>query len=298
MLFDEIGAGTDPAEGAALAKSILATLKEKGAYILASTHYGELKAFAYNTPGFRNASLEFDVKSLRPTYKVLMGSPGASHALRIAERYGLPKEVIERAYEGLLWKQQISKMMEELELAQRRARVAQSEADKRSAEIRKVEERAAAKLLEAEEIRTNVHAKAAETIEAALREIRTEAAAIFEELRNNSAGGANAQAREKLKELQSFGQSVAGEFQAKQAKTTKQPESIKRGMQVKVEGYPQAGTVLEDPQNGTVMVQLGALRLCADLGQVSKTQRRLNRSLNLSQTLVWSVRKTPPQKFT
>jgi DNA mismatch repair protein MutS2 len=280
VLFDEIGAGTDPAEGAALAKSILLTLKERGAFTLASTHYGELKAFAYNTPGFRNASMEFDVKSLRPTYKVLMGSPGASHALRIAERYGLPKDVIELAYAGLSEEeQQISKMMEELELAQRRARNAQSEADKRIAEIKKAEERAQQKLEEAEEIRKNVHARAAETIETALREIRAEAAEIFEDLKTSPHTNANATAREKLKGLQSFGKSVAEEFEQKAPTLIPNEAKLTRGMRVKVHGYPQPGTILEDPKNNQVVVQLGALRLTADIRKVSPTEEKLKQTV-------------------
>ncbi|HEY3783193.1 MAG TPA: endonuclease MutS2 [Fimbriimonadaceae bacterium] len=280
VLFDEIGAGTDPAEGAALAKSILLTLKERGAFIVASTHYGELKAFAYSTPGYRNASLEFDVKSLRPTYRVLMGSPGASHALRIAERYGLPKEVIERAYAGLsVEAQQVSKMMEELELAQRRARNAQSEADKRVAEIKKAEQRAQQKLEEAEDIRKNVHAKAAETIETALREIRAEAAEIFEDLKTSPNADANAQAREKLKGLQSFGQSVAKEFEEKAPKQKPNEATLSKGMRVKVEGYPQPGNILEEPKNGNVVVQLGPLRVTVSTSKVSPTEEKFQQTV-------------------
>lgn len=106
VLFDELGAGTDPAEGAALAKAILEEFQAAGALMIASSHYGELKAFAYNTPGFHNAAMEFDAKSLRPTYRLLLGAPGASHALKIAERYGMPKLLVEKAREGLSSEQQ------------------------------------------------------------------------------------------------------------------------------------------------------------------------------------------------
>ncbi len=92
VLLDEVGAGTDPAEGAALAIALLNRFVESGAKVMASTHYGELKVFATNSPRFMNASMEFDVKSLRPTYRLMMGTPGASHALRIAERYGCQRK--------------------------------------------------------------------------------------------------------------------------------------------------------------------------------------------------------------
>jgi DNA mismatch repair protein MutS2 len=275
VLCDEIGAGTDPAEGAALAKAILLTLKEKGAYCIASTHYGELKAFAYNTPGFENASMEFDVKSLRPTYRVLMGAPGASHALRIAERYGLPKEVVSLAYGGLsAEEQQVTKMMEQLELSQRHARIAQGEADRRIAEARKAEERANKKLQEADEIRMTVHQKAAETIEAAVREIRSEASSIFADLKASGVGGGEFKARERLRDLEKGAQKSASEFQQKRTQSGAPAQGLERGMAVRVQGYAAQGVVLEPPNGNHVRVQIGALKINAALSAVSRAEQR------------------------
>src|SRR5437764_1963143 len=97
ILLDELGAGTDPQEGAAIARALLDFLRERGAYVVATTHYPELKSYAEATPRVQNASVEFDVQTLSPTFRLMIGTPGRSNALLIAERLGMPRDVLETA---------------------------------------------------------------------------------------------------------------------------------------------------------------------------------------------------------
>jgi DNA mismatch repair protein MutS2 len=175
VLLDELGAGTDPEEGSALARAILTTLVERRATTLVATHYPELKVFAHNTTGVRNASVEFDLASLRPTYHLSIGLPGRSNALAIAERLGLPREVVERARgmvdpqalraEGLL--DEIHRQREEARQARREAEAARLQAETQRAELRR--------RLEAIEVERS------EILEGARHEAADEAQAVLDE---------------------------------------------------------------------------------------------------------------------
>lgn len=269
VLFDEIGAGTDPAEGAALAKAILLHLVDQGAVVLASTHYGELKAFAYETEGFQNAAMEFDAKTFRPTYRLIMGAPGASHALKIAERYGIPTPIVDQANASLSdAHQDVGRMFEKLESAQKQARVAQGEADRRLNELREKEKVANRKLAEADEIRRSVHAKANAEIESVLREVRLQAQDVFDELKKHVDEKALHAAREKLKEIQRKGEDRAKPFQTSEVRKAEDGK-IEKGSSVRVDGYSQDAVVMEEPKGGKALVQVGVLKMTVPLGKLT-----------------------------
>lgn len=295
VLLDEVGAGTDPAEGAALARAILSEMQRKGATILASTHYGELKAFAFSAEGFTNAAMEFDTKSLRPTYRLILGAPGASQALRIAERYGIPPTVVEDAREGLGQQAlDLAAMLEKLEQAQKLARIAQGEADRRLNELKKQQAEADKRLKEAKEIRENVHGKAQEAIDLALREIRLEAAAIFDELKKAPDQRSREEVRKKLKDLQEVGADFGREF-APRAK--KAANKLEKGMLVRVMGYSQTGTIVAEPKDDNVQIQMGILKMTVPVATVeiagapvTPTQKsKPNRGLQKAQTATTEI---------
>jgi len=271
ILFDELGAGTDPAEGSALAKAVLTRLQAGGARILASTHYGELKVFATNTARVSNASMEFDLKSLRPTYRLLSGTPGASHALRIAERCGLPADVVELARQDAgLEQQDVARMLERLETLQKQASRAQSEADRLAARVRQVEKEAETRLAEAETARRDARRRAADTLEEALRQIRMESAEIFDQLKKDRSDAGMERARKRLKELQDVGGQFTQDFRGRDPRRAEAEVPLAKGDAVRLRQHGQSGVILEPPRNGQAVVQMGPLRMTVKLSELQR----------------------------
>ncbi len=179
VLLDELGAGTDPAEGSALARALLETFRQRGAITLVATHYPELKAYAQLTPGVRNACVEFDPETLRPTYRLTIGIPGRSNALAIARRLGLDEEIVRRA-EALLSPQerQTEHLLADLHRLRLEAARARDEACAARAEAQRLAEELRRRLARIDEERAAILEEARREAQEELERLREEARAL------------------------------------------------------------------------------------------------------------------------
>lgn len=265
VLFDELGAGTDPTEGAALATSILNHLHSRGIRTMATTHYSELKVYALSTPGVENASCEFDVETLRPTYRLLIGIPGKSNAFAIASRLGIPDYIIEDAkthlteqdesFEDILTNLETSRKT----LDKERETIA---AYKREIERLKMETSQKQEKLEAQ--RDRILREANEKAHAILEDAKETA---DETMRNfHKFGKANISATEMEKERERLRKKMAktrSGMTPEPAKPKKQykPSDFKLGESVKVLSMNLTGSVVSLPDaKGNLDVQMGILR--------------------------------------
>lgn len=194
VLLDELGAGTDPEEGSALAMALLENLRDRGITTLATTHYSDLKLYAHNTPGVRNASMEFDVESLSPTYELSIGLPGRSQALTIARRLGLNPVIVEKA-ESIVRPDtlQADALLEDIKRARIEALTTAERARERERQAKLVETDLRYQLAKIEEARRTVIAETRETMQRELDEARKEIEQLRRQARSGFSGGSGGQ---------------------------------------------------------------------------------------------------------
>ncbi len=275
-LFDELGAGTDPVEGAALAVSILEYLRLSGATVAATTHYSELKLFALSTPGVCNASCEFDVKTLRPTYRLLIGVPGKSNAFAISQRLGLDANIIERAKslmseDNVHFEDLISGLHES-------KRVADAEAKKAASmrrEADEIREKISVQKQTLEDKRQKILDEARREAKRIIMEAKEESADVIKELnkirKNINAAGVDKsieQARARLRNKEGkLDESFSDVLKPKTQK--KAPKTVKVGDKVEVVTLGQICDVIKAPDtDGNVQLQAGIMKLSAKLADL------------------------------
>ncbi|RAL26787.1 endonuclease MutS2 [Thermoflavimicrobium daqui] len=273
VLFDELGAGTDPTEGAALAMAILKHVIEQDCSIVATTHYSELKLFAHNHPKAINASVEFDVQTLRPTYRLLIGVPGRSNAFAISKRLGLPESIIHLAKSELSQDEsRLEEMITALTVEKRTSEVERSKVESLRAEAEKLVSELRLKLEQWEEEKSRLKEQARREAQAIVSKAEHEAEDVMKQLRQWAK-----QRPQELKEHQLFEakkrlkEAVPDtELPQKVVSVSDNENVLELGDEVFVPRFNQKGTIVEKIGDNEYQVQIGMLKMKLSRNQLEK----------------------------
>ncbi|MCB2358790.1 endonuclease MutS2 [Clostridium estertheticum] len=266
-LFDELGAGTDPTEGAALAVSILENLRARGTKVVATTHYSELKGYALRTSGVENASVEFNVDTLSPTYRLIIGVPGKSNAFEISKRLGLPDYIIKSARENisketLEFEELVQSLQEKSIKVERDAR--ESEALK--LEASKLKDKYQEKLYKLENIRENAMYEAQREAKRLIKNAKEESDVILKNMRELEKLGYSSEARQKLEEerlkIKNKLDNIEIHVEKNNETLGEKVKNVKQGEEVYLPSLNQKVIVISKPdKKGEVQVQAGIMKI-------------------------------------
>ena len=270
VIFDELGAGTDPQEGAALARAILQHLLESGCTTFVATHYPELKTFAHSTEGVVNASLEFDVATLRPTYKLTIGLPGRSNALAIASRLGLPEAIVTAARSAVNPDElRADKLLDDIRKERNRASREREKAEKARLRSEELNRELALRLEKIEDERREVIARAKAEAELEVEVLKRNLARLKAEMKKLR------QPVDALQKLEEKVEAVEAKATAPVERKTKEsilagaPSPLKLGEKVILRALGSEG-VITSLSESEAEVQVGPLRIRAKLGEIAR----------------------------
>ena len=288
VLLDELGAGTDPTEGAALAMSILEELRNIGVYTIATTHYSQLKTYALTTEQVKNASVEFDVRTLSPTYRLLIGMPGKSNAFEISRRLGLSEEVIEQAKSTIgIEEQKMEDLFSNLEKNRLLMEEHRRELEKNRNEIEKLKEKLAKETEKNKESREKIMQKAREEARDVIDETKAYADDIIRDLKKLERLSSKERARqiEKMQRgLREKSDQYAKDDSAFLRKTSDEIiHDLKLGEEVEIVTMGQRGYVASLPDNqNKVVVEVGILKINTDIKTLRRVESKEHKDRNAS----------------
>ena len=275
VLLDELGAGTDPTEGACLAMAIIQYLHDRQIRTAVTTHYSELKVFAISTKGVSNASCEFDVQTLRPTYRLLIGVPGKSNAFAISKRLGLPDYIIEDA-KNLLSKEdtKFEDVITDLEINKKSLIIEKERAESYRLEAERLKKDVENQKQKTREQKEKILLKATEDAKRIVAQAKIDADNIVKEIQKLAKEKANQNdinnERQKLKDRLSKLDDRLDKFNNKNAQKRVVPKNLKKGDRVFIHSLNQSGTVTSEPNSkGEVMVMAGIMNIKTNLKDLS-----------------------------
>ncbi|WP_188453466.1 endonuclease MutS2 [Virgibacillus oceani] len=285
VLFDELGAGTDPQEGAALAIAILDEVIARNARVIATTHYPELKAYGYNRENVINASVEFDVETLQPTYRLLIGIPGRSNAFEISKRLGLNESIIDQAKGHIgVDSKSVENMIASLEYSQIQAEKEYQQAHQNLLESEKLQGDLKREWHQFDQKREELYRKAETKAEKALQKAREEAELIIDEIRNMKSAASVKEHEwiEAKKMLEEAKPNLSAKQQKKQRNDKSSSKELQEGDEIKLITVNQNGTVLEKVSDNEYLVQIGIMKVKvkrSDLQAIGKQKQVMDKPL-------------------